>query len=122
MDVGGYGINIKLAPTDVGGYGIGGYGIGGYGCPAQTHRLDRVGAKGPQRRGPEQWGASNAAQHAVDLDVGLRPAQRATTHQPAPDDAAVPGGQSMRRLGVEVAGTGNPGCAPAAVVVLSCTG
>jgi hypothetical protein len=100
-------IRIKAGRIDVGGYGV----------PAQTHLLDRVGPKRQQRRGPEELGPPNPPQPAVELDVGLLPAERATAHQPPADDAAVIGGQNMRPTAAELAGTVNPGRAPAAVIV-----
>src|SRR5208283_4713924 len=105
MDVGGYGIKIRIKAARID--------VGGYGFPAQTHLLDRVGPKGHRRgRGPEELGPPKAPEHGVDLDVGLRPAEGATAHQPAPDEAALIGGQSMRPAALEVAGILNPGRAP----------
>jgi hypothetical protein len=65
------------------------------GVPAEAQFLDGVGAKGGgSGRGPEQWGASGAAQDAVEFEVGLLAGKGAVAGAPAAVDAAgveVPG-------------------------------
>ena len=65
------------------------------GVPAKAQFLDWVGAKGGGLgRGPEQWGASDAAQDAVEFEVGLLAGEGAAAGTPAAVDAAgveVPG-------------------------------
>ena len=93
MDVGGYGIRIRIKAGRID--------VGGDGFPAQTHFLHRVGPKRQPRRGPEEFGPPKPPEHGVDLDVGLRPGEGATAHRPPVDDVALIGGQSLRRTAVE---------------------